>query len=225
MNLAIKLLDVERLPPPFSYPYGDDQSWELTRLKSLLQANKGEMFEPIYQHQSDVSHLTAVSQSVVQDVMWLHEVVEQVGASDFVSDLVTNLKKISQSRLRVYFFRLDPGDPSTADNLYALVPNPKQLRKVNLDAWRRLINQESFEMFLYSSPQTDEPSGSWNCKVVPHPKRLRSFENHCPNDLDLVLRVRTPQDEKAVPRHDDMDIKIFADRRSANDALAQEEEH
>ncbi|KAM0553141.1 hypothetical protein ACHAPJ_007428 [Fusarium lateritium] len=200
MDLTIKLLDIERLPSPFSYPYGDDQSWELTRFKSLLQANKGLLFEPIYQHQSDVSHMTAVNQSVVQDVMWIHEVGEQ----------------IAKIRIRAYFFQITPNDGSTAENLYALIPFPAQLRQRHFGAWRRLINQKSFNMFLYHSPQTEGPAGSWACKVVPHPKRLGRFDNHCANDLDLVLRVHTPLDDEAVPWDDDMDIKTFADRGSAD---------
>ncbi|KAF4966904.1 hypothetical protein FSARC_5468 [Fusarium sarcochroum] len=229
LKSTVALLDKTRLSPPFVYPYGRDQSWDLSWFKDLLQANKGHVFAPIYHHQNDVSHMTAVSQAAVQDVMWLHDAAKRVSTENCAANALTNSKKISQIRLRAYFFRIPPGEiPAAAGNLYAFVHFPKQDRKRNLAAWRRLINQESLHMFLYDPCQPDEFAGNWNCKVVPHPRILRNFKKHCTNDVDLILRVQLPLDDEqhhGRPWGRNLDIKRFSDRETADEALNQGEEH
>ncbi len=37
-----------RMPPPFAYPYGNEHSFEVDRMKELLQKHKGGRFRPAY---------------------------------------------------------------------------------------------------------------------------------------------------------------------------------
>jgi hypothetical protein len=41
--------DEGRLPPPFSYPYGTEHSWDLSRYEGLLREHKSQtQFQPAY---------------------------------------------------------------------------------------------------------------------------------------------------------------------------------
>lgn len=37
------------LPPPFSYPYGSNQDWDVDNFKDLIKANKGYQFATAYE--------------------------------------------------------------------------------------------------------------------------------------------------------------------------------
>ncbi|KAF4497036.1 DNA helicase [Fusarium agapanthi] len=75
----VRILGSTQNSSTFRYPYSEDFSWDLTRFEKELQENKGQQFAPLYSHPADVSHMIAVSQSIVQDVLWLHQAAERVG--------------------------------------------------------------------------------------------------------------------------------------------------
>lgn len=45
---ASKKFCEESLPPPFHYPYGTDQDWDVDKFKDLIKANKGHQFVASY---------------------------------------------------------------------------------------------------------------------------------------------------------------------------------
>lgn len=48
VEVARNKFAVDRLPPPFLYPYGTDQQWDVAKFKDLIRANKGQHFEAAY---------------------------------------------------------------------------------------------------------------------------------------------------------------------------------
>jgi hypothetical protein len=45
---AKKRFDADQLPPPFRYPYGESQYWDLQQLKAEANTIRGHRFEPRY---------------------------------------------------------------------------------------------------------------------------------------------------------------------------------
>lgn len=48
VSSVINKFSIDRLPP-FAYPYGTDQEWDVSRFKELIKANRGEQFNAVYE--------------------------------------------------------------------------------------------------------------------------------------------------------------------------------
>lgn len=65
-------VDVTSLPASFDFGYGDIHSWDMERYMQQLSEIKGGQIEASWNHYTDDSYVASVTQSVVQDIMWLH---------------------------------------------------------------------------------------------------------------------------------------------------------
>ena len=82
-----KNFDEDRLPPPFSYPYGTEQSWDVARYKEMIRDNKGHQFAATFGYDTDNDHMTVVTQLNVQDVVWLDDEAKAVSSRYFILQL------------------------------------------------------------------------------------------------------------------------------------------
>lgn len=116
------------MPEPFAYPYGDQHIWDITRYDAMQQDMKGKQFAPALTFDNDNSHVAVLTQSVVQDVMWVARDAADIFATKF----------------RAYFvcFKQD-ADLELPSRYFAIVPLTKEFRDRYESAWGRLTNKGS----------------------------------------------------------------------------------
>ncbi|KAF4501097.1 DNA helicase [Fusarium agapanthi] len=64
---------VASLVPNFDYGYGTDQSWDMDKYMKQFHDVKGHRFQTAWSFGADDSHVTAMTQSIVQDFMWIQK--------------------------------------------------------------------------------------------------------------------------------------------------------
>ncbi|QYT03985.1 hypothetical protein H0G86_010923 [Trichoderma simmonsii] len=57
-DVASKRFSVDKLPPPFVYPHGTDQEWDVFKFKNLIKANGDHQFETAFSHPDNNHHMT-----------------------------------------------------------------------------------------------------------------------------------------------------------------------
>ncbi|KAH7205902.1 hypothetical protein DER44DRAFT_884002 [Fusarium oxysporum] len=81
---------VASLAPKFDYGYGVDQSWGMDRYMKQLHDVKGHRFQTAWSFETDLSHVTALAQSIVQDFMWIQkcclDMTTEMGSAYFVKN-------------------------------------------------------------------------------------------------------------------------------------------
>ncbi|PTB73133.1 hypothetical protein M440DRAFT_1362307 [Trichoderma longibrachiatum ATCC 18648] len=206
-DVASKRFSLEKLPPPFAYPYGTNQRWDVGKYKDLIRINKGQQFWKVYSHDDDDHHMATVIQSNVQDAMWLDDMAI----------------KIAESKFLAYFIRPD-SKASRADThcLYVVVAMPNGFISEHQKAWSCLSKKELLLLHLYDNPVNNEPDAIWKCKIVDRPAKKPGLALHNVESWELVLEAHPP---KRAERSPDYVVKDFADRAEANDALKQGIEH
>lgn len=140
-----KQFNEDNLPPPFSYPYGSDDTgheWKDASTQGRINAAKApEQFAPSYAYDDDNAHLTVVTQFNVQDIMWLVKAAEEIRKKSW----------------RVYMVSTDPDKPNNS-YYYVLVPTTEEFRKWHTAAWRRLSKNSPFAVVFH---QEDEKDVTW----------------------------------------------------------------
>ncbi|WZH45616.1 DNA helicase [Fusarium acuminatum] len=168
---AQKKFDPNQALPPFSFPYGS-QSWNVTALKADIAANPGHKFTPTYMHPDNHSLLVAMTQPLVQDVMWLDDAVS----------------KIYTTKMPGYF--VSAPEPN---QFYVIVTYPDKFMSKFKVPWRRLIkNTPAFNLHLYNSKNSTDPRADWDCQIMSKPAEIDELSNHEIQGPDLVLLVRRP---------------------------------
>ncbi|KAF4442135.1 hypothetical protein FACUT_2243 [Fusarium acutatum] len=79
---------VASLAPNFDYGYGTDQSWDMDRYMKQLHDVKGHRFQTTWNFGTDAPHVTALTQNIVQDFMWIQkyclDMTTEMGSAYFV---------------------------------------------------------------------------------------------------------------------------------------------
>ncbi|KAL6798046.1 P-loop containing nucleoside triphosphate hydrolase protein [Trichoderma sp. SZMC 28012] len=186
----------QELPGPFRYPYGDEHSWSLERYDEQLLRNRGPQFAPAFSFDNDNEHLAAMTQSQVQDVMWIHKAAQD----------------IADIRFRAYFINANEG--ARSDEFYVVVLLDDGFMRRFKDTWQHLVKGEFLQLKMFDGPN-DETPASWDAMIIDHPKGLPAMAGHQTDKDDFVLRVRRPL-QSQPQRRPDFDICVFSDRKSAN---------
>ncbi|KAJ4191927.1 hypothetical protein NW767_010835 [Fusarium falciforme] len=198
---ALKHYSSDRLPPLFIYPYSEDQSWNLARFKKEMAASKGHQFNKAFGYSDDRSHVTVVTQSIVQDIAWIHDAAEEIKAV----------------RFPVYFVPPTSGDAAAATSFTVIVSVTKKFREQFEGPLRRLTKSEFLNLDLFNSFEDAEVYESWKGKILAYP----NLQDHPADKHEMVLRVLRPKEEKETkkPKKEPYRVKTFSDRAMANRAL------
>lgn len=189
------------IPTPFRYPYGEEHFWDEGRYDEMLPKTKGHQFKPSWSFDNDNEHLAALTQSQVQDVMWIHK------AS----------KKFGDTKLRAYFISSLSCPPADCSVFHAIVPLDKVFFQFE-DSWRALIKSGYLKLCIYDNEEDEKPV-KWEARVQEAPKTLDILKVHCVEKSDLVLQVRKPKSPQQAG------VKIFGNRRAANLALNKNQDN
>jgi hypothetical protein len=87
-----------------------------------------------------------MTQTVVQDVMWLDDAAIA----------------IRNTRFPAYFVSMDSTHPRDPARFYVVLPVTAEFRTEHESAWRRLTKAESFRVDLFDSIDDEEATGDWS---------------------------------------------------------------
>lgn len=153
---------------------------------------------------TDFNSLGAVlTQSVVQDVLWVHLVAR-------------NIRKI---RSPAYFIPIPiTAHPDDAKTFYVVVSLPRDTKTIYHDAWQRLADKgRPFKLGLFKSERDGEPTETWTCRLVDHSVKVSELGGHPIEHWEVVIHAlrawRRPNDMNVI------DVKSFGNRSAANAAM------
>ncbi|KAH6669661.1 P-loop containing nucleoside triphosphate hydrolase protein [Plectosphaerella plurivora] len=180
----MKLFNEQELPPPFTYPYGNEHAFSVNNYKMTFSRTKSKrQLLPAYAF-DDLNSFIAVSvQAVVQDFLWLHVEAE----------------KMANTPLPAYYVVRPQTVPS---EFFIIVPNMLQFRKRHDAAWRRFTRKEGFELLLFS-PRGKRGFVRWPARLLLDPEEYPelSSDNHPIKKTDMILQVRRPTKGSKFAKH------------------------
>ncbi|RSL44165.1 hypothetical protein CEP54_014797 [Fusarium duplospermum] len=193
---ALKHYSSDRLPPPFTYPYSEDQSWNLARFKKEMAASKGHQFAKGFSYPDDQSHATVVTQSIVQDIAWIHDAAEEIKAVRFPA----------------YFVPPASGNAADATSFTVIISVTKKFREQFDGPLRRLTKSEFLNLDLFNSFEDAEVYESWKGKILAYP----NLPDHPTDKHEMVLRVLRPKEEKETKKIEETKKEPYRNCASLN---------
>lgn len=157
------------LPPPFSYPYGNNHFWNENRLRSRIHDNKGPQFLPAWTYGDDNAHLAAMTQSEIQDMGWLYDATI----------------KIARHKLPAYF--VDSNQANGDKAYFVVIPSVKFQTRYG-PAWSQITsNWKSLDLRIHNGTQRMR----WDARIQEHDELISHFKSkHHIEKTDLVLYVQ-----------------------------------
>ncbi|CAG1967364.1 unnamed protein product [Fusarium graminearum] len=184
-----KRLDLDRLPPPFRYPY----------VPAAIQNS----------HPNDLIHVTAVVQGRSQDIMWLNERCEEIAATKFSGYFVTQPDSTIDKATSLYL--VIARTPEFKHKQVWGHLQKGQLVKVALfDSPSDEKEQETWSVFHNHAPVQQLLIPSRNAKIVSSSEDVPELSDHPIKKHELVLIVQTKMKPDAP-----FDIKFFCSRKAA----------
>ncbi|KAL5595360.1 hypothetical protein FOVSG1_009049 [Fusarium oxysporum f. sp. vasinfectum] len=178
-------MDVASLPANFDYGYGDIHSWDLERYMKQLSEIKGGQVEGSWNYPTDGHHVAALTQSLVQDIMWLHR----------------DCLEMDKEKRAAYFVK-KPTTLKQSTRYYVIVSMGKGFFTHFAKAWARLTKDFQVKLMIYDRDE-GEPEG-WKARIREFPESLEVLNDHPLTDEEdeLVLEVIPP---KAPQNHVTLD--------------------
>ncbi|TFB02785.1 Regulator of nonsense transcripts 1 [Trichoderma ghanense] len=168
----------QELPAPFRYPYGQQHFWDEGRYDEILPETRGKQFPPAMSFDDDNEHMAALTQSQVQDIMWVHKAALE----------------IAEIPLRGYFVPAKDGPIEECNFFYAIVPLDKAFLDKYEDAWRRLTKHPLLNLKVWEK-EDDQVAVEWTARIQEASRGIDVLDCHPLDINDLVLHVRKPREE------------------------------
>ncbi|CAH0049226.1 unnamed protein product [Clonostachys solani] len=197
-----------RLPPPFSYPYKHRLSWDIEEYRKEFSEHRGEPFLRAPTFPSDEARMTVVTQSAIQDVLWLAEAAAEIFAT----------------KLSAYFIPSQSDQDGMCSRYYVIIPLSKEFYGKYEQEWPALTDCESFKLAFHDHDSVIAPPslaeeeewkklalGTWDARIEQCPKHVDVMAQHPVDGNELVLFVSRGALGLKVP--------TFQDRSAANTAL------
>ncbi|KIL93205.1 hypothetical protein FAVG1_03182 [Fusarium avenaceum] len=167
-------MDVTSLPASFDFGYGKIHSWDMERYMQQLSEIKGGQIEASWNHSTDDSHVASVTQSVVQDIMWLHR------------DCL-EMHKVK----RAAYFVQRPTTFEQSTRYYVIVSMGDGFFSQFEKAWARLCKYFPLSLVIHDGDCTE----AWKARIREYPKALEALNDHplADNEDELTLEVIPPQ--------------------------------
>lgn len=193
-----EIWDPALLPQPFRYPYafGKDHAWKGPEVYyEMLQKAKGHRFDARLSFDSSNEMLTVLSQSQIQDIMWL------AGAAE----------KIRSAVHSAYFIPIGYNTPQL---YYAIVALSKGFRDAHHAAWDQLSKNDTLKIDLH---QDSENKGSevWDAAIMDPSLTVYTLNAHPVEKNELLLLVQRPNSTEET-RDSVFRVKTYSDRTAAN---------
>lgn len=223
-----RLWEQTMVPAPFTFPYGNEHWFDLTRYETQFKeaVSKGSQF-PLSVNFPDVSSMqSAITQSAVQDCLWI----------------AVEVAKIFAKKHPAYFI---PAQQDAADSsrFFVIVQMGEKYRKSIGNVWSYVNKDGSLRLALHQDMSPlDTPSltdhdnwrkyakSIWNAKIIEKANSIPELKDHPLRDFDLLLLVQRPRDFKESENKKDLQgdvedalkrlsIKTFPAREVANQEM------
>ncbi|KAG9504905.1 hypothetical protein J7337_004885 [Fusarium musae] len=189
---------VASLAPNFDYGYGEDQSWDMEKYMKQLHEIEGHRFRTAWNFDTDASHVTAITQSIVQDFMWIQkwclDMTTEMGWAYFVKHPVSRRSKrwLVIVKMDGDFWKDEELSQACVSGTMKLVvhPGPDELP----ESW------------------TDDLSERYSARICHDPDEVRLLNPHPLTGKDFVVRVIEPLQTQ-------LGIKEFESREAADAAF------
>ncbi|CAH0015243.1 unnamed protein product [Clonostachys rhizophaga] len=197
-----------QLPMAFSYPYGNNHSWQPNTYKHASYGIKRSLpFARALSFEDDNSRLAVLTQSVVQDTLWLALAAAKIFATKLSAYFVP-VKKRSET-------------DTTYDTYYAVIQLEREFRYQYKKEWDQLTDCESFKLaFLKPSDTFGAPrlsrEGSWyklalecwDTRLVQNTKGRPALLPHHQQEPVLMLEIRRGKSVMQLPTFPDWNTAI-----------------
>ncbi|CAG9982658.1 unnamed protein product [Clonostachys byssicola] len=198
-----------QLPKAFSYPYGNNHSWQPNTYKDISYGIQRSLpFARALNFGDDDSRLAVLTQSVVQDTLWLALAAAKIFATKFSAYFVP-LKKRSET-------------DTTYDTYYAVIQLTGEFRHQYKKEWDQLTNCESFKLAFLRPTDTFGPprlsrEGSWyklakecwDARLVQNAKGQAALVPHLQQWVPvLLLEIRRGKSVMQLPTFPDWNTAI-----------------
>ncbi|CAG9936851.1 unnamed protein product [Clonostachys rosea f. rosea IK726] len=203
-----------QLPKAFSYPYGNNHSWQPNTYKHDSYGIKRSLpFARALNFEDDDSRLAVLTQSVVQDTLWLALAAAKIFATKFSAYFVPGKKRSETD--------------TTYDTYYAVIQLKEEFRHQYKKEWDQLTDCESFKLaFLRPSDTFGPPrlsrEGSWyklavecwDARLVQNVKGQPPLIPHLQQRVPaLILEIRRGKSVMQLPTFPDWNTAIdFKDK-------------
>ncbi|KAH6959138.1 putative DNA helicase [Fusarium avenaceum] len=161
-------MDVTSLPASFDFGYGNIHSWDMERYMRQISEIKGGQIEASWSYSTDDSHVASVTQSVVQDIMWLHR----------------DCLEMDKVKRAAYFVQ-KPTTLKQSTRYYVIVSMGNGFFDHFEKAWARLCKYFSLSLAIHEGDYTEE----WKARIREYPKTLEALNDHplAKNEDELAL--------------------------------------
>ncbi|CAH0026931.1 unnamed protein product [Clonostachys rhizophaga] len=196
------------LPPPFSYPYKHRLSWDIEEYRKEFSEHRGEPFARAITFPNDESRMAAVTQSAIQDVIWIADAAAEIFAT----------------KLSAYFIPSQTDQNGMCSRYYVIIPLSTEFYDKYEQQWLALTDCESFKLAFHDHDSAMAPPSlaeeedwkkmalsTWDAKIEQCPQHVAVMAHHPVEENDLVLFVSRGALGLKVP--------TFQDRFAANTAL------
>ncbi|KAK1622466.1 hypothetical protein BDP81DRAFT_411290 [Colletotrichum phormii] len=185
------------LPPPFDYPYGDLHDFDLERSAAFLaKAPRKEPFHEAMSFKNDNARLTATTQSLIQDVLYVWQQAQLIAAV----------------KLHAYFVPI----PGCNNKYYTILSLPQEFMNEYAPAWNCLMNFQ-VSLSVWDDPDKELSMRRWQSKFISYTSGIEALVPHQTAGSGVVLVTARPP-ESGTTR----DVSTFSSRVEAEEAgLAQ----
>ncbi|KAF9768906.1 hypothetical protein IL306_013754 [Fusarium sp. DS 682] len=196
---------VASLAPKFDYGYSADHSWDMDKYMKQIDI-KGHRFQATWSFDTDDSHVTVLTQSLVQDVLWIHK-----GCLEMATKLGS-----------AYFVKKSASMKST--KWYAIVRMDPKFWKQYKTIWPRASEIATMKLLVHPGPNevpeswANDLSEHWTARICQDPQNLTALNQHPLNENDLVIEAIEPVDSQ-------LEIKEFTGREEASVAYDTNKAH
>ncbi|KAF5962385.1 hypothetical protein FBULB1_14227, partial [Fusarium bulbicola] len=167
---------VASLAPNFDYGYGTDQSWDMDRYMKQLHDVKGHRFQTAWSFGTIDSHVTAMTQSIVQDFIWIQrsclDMTTEMGSAYFVKHPAS-----PKSGRRLVIVRMDREFWKHSEWSQACIHG----------AMKMVVHPGSDEL---PESWTEDLSERWSARICHDPDEVRLLNRHPLTEEDFVIRNR-----------------------------------
>ncbi|KXH48540.1 hypothetical protein CSAL01_12244 [Colletotrichum salicis] len=185
-----KLFGFGSLPPPFGYPYGGLHGFDPERSAAFLaKAPRKEPFHEAIGFKNDNAMLTATTQSLVQDVLYVWQQAQLIAAV----------------KLHAYFIPI----PGCKNKHYAILPLSQEYMNEYAPAWNRLMNFQ-VSLSVWDDPEKELPMRRWRSKFISYTSGIEALVPHQAAGSGVVLVTARPP-ESGTAR----DVSTFSSRVEA----------
>ncbi|KAF4428232.1 hypothetical protein FACUT_9489 [Fusarium acutatum] len=154
----------------FTYGYAYKPT-NVQQMKALADENIGSVFPACYAFDSDDAHITAINQSVIQDILWVHREAEI----------------ISEEQLIGYFVSPNgPVPPGTAVHL--VIPVSKAWSDRHSHAWPRLTTNPLVKVKIHNVITSGHTGPAlWTGRIIERNNLAPELRAHLAEDQGLLV--------------------------------------